>query len=77
MTKKRKKVHAENKGEFFERLQKSKSWYYDKFDEYQDVTGFSKNMEKSEVTKQVHAERKVNQFVEELNRIKKRKKEEI
>ena len=49
---------AENKGEFFNELHKSESWYYAKFQDYALTTS---SPELGERHRQTHAERKVDE----------------
>jgi len=67
-----KKVHAEyleaeNKGEFFEQLKYSYRWYYNKFEEY-DLKVVQEN--KSESMKEAHQERKKQQLLDDLDKMK-------
>jgi len=64
-----KKVHseylkAERKGEFFDRLKHSESWYYDKFKEYNFSPEFG---EKSRAISEQHQERKVQSIISDLD----------
>jgi len=61
-------LKAENKGEFFEGLQKSDSWYYERFKEYE----FPPDSGRISVASiQSHQERKVNSIVSDLEEMQK------
>ncbi len=56
-------LSADSKGEFFEELKKSESWYREKFKEYNLPP---ESGGKSESMKEVHLERKVQSLVDDL-----------
>jgi len=59
-------LKADNKGEFFDELQKSENWYREKFAQYSEQTGYIKNEIKAETTRKVIAERKIAEFISDF-----------
>ena len=59
-------LDADNKGEFFEGLHKSETWYYTKFREYELGTDC---VPKTEANIKVHQERKIDSLVKDYEEL--------